>query len=358
VHTVSFHRTPLKAVILILRQKMKIITDLNKTTLPSDGSVLAIGNFDGIHRGHQAIIATARDLARKNNLPLIVMIFDPAPVKVLRPELAPRILTPTIFKTFLLEDQGIDQLIVVPTDKAFLAQSPDEFIENLAVNKLRATHIVEGENFAFGRHRQGTTEVLQELGARFGFEAHIVGPQTLKLDNLPEPIVVSSTFIRQQISACEFSQVRECLGRFYDIPGRIVRGQGRGHKIGFPTANLELLDPDQLVPLDGVFAGYVRLGDSFDEAGRSDEYYAGAISIGSCETFVDGHWQIEAHLLDLEAPVDSLYDKHLLISFVQRIRQQEKYDSLDALVRAINADCKQIRLTLLNTDIHFKSQPE
>jgi len=330
---------------------MKITTDLNQITSPPNGSVLAIGNFDGVHRGHQAIIARARELARENNLPLCLMTFGPAPVKVLRPELAPRILTPTVYKTFLMANQGIDQLIVVPTDKAFLAQSPDEFIENLAIKKLKARHIVEGENFAFGRHRRGTTEVLQELGERFGFEAHIVGSQTVKIDSLPEPIVVSSTFIRQQISACEFSQVRQCLGRFYDIPGRIVRGQGRGHKIGFPTANLQLLDSDQLVPLDGVYAGYVRLGDSLDQAGKSSEYHPAAISIGSCETFVDGQWQIEAHLLDLDAPVDSLYDQHLLISFVQRVRQQEKYDSLDALIRAIDADCKQIRLTLLSQGI-------
>lgn len=337
---------------------MNIITDLNQITPSDTGSVLAIGNFDGVHIGHQAIIAYAKDLAKKNNLPLVVLTFDPAPVKILRPELAPRILTPIQVKTFLLEKQGIDQLIVVPTDKSFLSQSPDEFIENIAIKKLKARHIVEGENFAFGRHRCGTTEVLQQLGDRFGFEAHIVPPRTLKLENLADPLVVSSTFIRQQISACDFSQVRQCLGRFYDIPGRIVRGHGRGHKIGFPTANLQLLDSDQLISLDGVYAGYVRLGDTIDQACRSEQYHPAAVSIGSCETFVDGQWQIEAHLLDYEAPVDSLYDQHLLLSLVERTRQQEKYDSLDQLVRAIDNDCKQIRLTLLSKGIDSNSQPE
>lgn len=327
------------------------ITDLSQIPQFPHGSVLAVGNFDGIHVGHQTIIQQAKTLARENNLPLIVMTFDPAPVKILRPELAPRILTPIEIKSRLLGEMQVDHLIVVPTDKTFLAQLPDEFIENIAVKKLQARHIVEGENFAFGRQRCGTTELLRQLGERFGFTAHVVPSQTLKLEGLDDPIVVSSTFIRQQISACEFAQVRQCLGRFYEIPGRVVRGQGRGHKIGFPTANLALLDADQLIPLDGVYAGYVRLGDSLEEACRSKTCQPAAVSIGSCVTFADGQWQIESHLLDFEAPIDSLHNKYLLLALVERIRQQEKYDTLDALIQAIENDCKQIRLTLLSKGI-------
>ncbi len=327
---------------------MEIITRLKAGKITPAGSVLAIGNFDGVHIGHQAIIRQARALADENELPLVVMTFHPAPVKVLRPELAPRILTPIEVKQRILEERGIDTLIIVPTDKAFLAQEPDDFVREIVVGRLAARHVVEGGTFGFGRRRAGSMESLEVLGQRYGFTTHQTASQTREIEGFADPVAVSSTFIRQQIGECEFAQVRQCLGRFYELPGQVGPAKGRGHKIGFPTANLRLFSDDQLVPPDGVYAGYVRLGDDLDTACQSEDYLPAAISIGECETFVDGQWQIEAHLLDFEANRDALYEKHMLIALVARIRQQEKFDSAEALVTAIGNDCQQVRLTLLD----------
>ena len=327
---------------------MKTFTSLSEFDKPKNGCVLAIGNFDGIHIGHQSIIARAGELAGQYRLPLVGMTFDPAAIKVLRPELAPRILTPSNVKSCLLEALGLDQLIVIQTTCDFLAQSPGEFIEHIMVNRLNAIHLVEGESFAFGHRRQGSVEMLGELAKRFGFEVHLVPSKSLVPDDRSGPVVVSSTFIRQQITACRFDQVRRCLGRFYEIAGRVVPGHGRGHKIGFPTANLRLYAPDQLVPPDGVYGAYVRVGDSTQQVCGSPRSIPAAVSIGSCETFSDGNWQIEAHLLDFDAPLDSLYDKHMFIAIVDRIRQQEKFKSAEDLIDAITDDCRKVRLALLS----------
>ena len=327
---------------------MERYTSLTDISPPKQGTVLAIGNFDGVHVGHQAIIAKARELARQNALPLWAMTFDPAPVKILRPELAPRILTPIQVKSCLLEQQGIDALIVIQTDREFLAQEAADFVEKIAVERLAVKHIVEGESFSFGRRRQGSMSILQEMGRQHGFQAHLVPSQKLKLPNHATPIVVSSTFIRQQISQGQFGEVKQCLGRFYDIAGQVVRGQGRGHRIGFPTANLRLYDHGQLIPTDGVYAGYVRLGESAHALSQSHTYYPAALSIGDCETFADGQWQIEAHLLDFQAEQEALYGRQMSIALVERIRRQEKYDSAEALIEAIENDCRKVRLALLS----------
>ena len=333
---------------------MEIITELDKIKTSAAGSVLAIGNFDGVHVGHQAIIRQARALADEHRLPLYVMTFYPAPVKVLRPELAPRILTPIEVKQRILSRLGIDTLIIVQTDKAFLSQEPEDFVKEIVAGKLSARHVVEGGTFGFGRRRAGSMDSLEVLGKRYGFTAHQTALQSLAIDGFAEPVLVSSTFIRQQIAECEFGQVRQCLSRFYELPGQVGPAKGRGHKIGFPTANLNLYSIDQLIPPDGVYAGYVRLGDDLDATCQSQNYKPAAISIGGCETFVDGQWQIEAHLLDFEAERDALYEKHMLIALVARIRQQEKFDSAEALITAIGNDCEQVRLTLLDD----RNQPD
>ncbi len=330
---------------------MRIITSIDQIQTPQKGSVLAIGNFDGLHIGHQVIISTAKKLAIDNDLPLFVMTFDPAPVKVLRPELAPRILTPSNVKAPLIEKLAVDQCIIVQTDAEFLSQEAEEFVENIAVKKLKVKHIVEGETFAFGRKRRGSLENLKVLGEKYDFQAHKVPSQTQVLEENCPAIAVSSTFIRQQITACEFVQVKQCLGRFYELPGFVVRGFGRGHKIGFPTANLQLYDEDQLIPANGVYAGTVRMGETVEAAIASDEIHPAAISIGECQTFTDGQWQIEAHLLDVDLPQDALYGKHMLVGLVQHMRRQEKYNSAEELIAAIDNDCKQVRLALINKGV-------
>ncbi len=327
---------------------MRIVESLIDLETPQRGSVLAIGNFDGVHIGHQAIIAQGRKLADEHGLPLIVMTFYPAPVKMLRPELAPRILTPIDVKKQLIAAAGVDILIVIQTTREFLGQEPETFVKNVVVEKLRARHVVEGGTFSFGKRRAGSIELLQELGQKNGFEVHPVPSSTLNLDGFTEPVAVSSTFVRQQIAACEFGQVRQCLGRYYELPGRVERAKGRGHEIGFPTANLRLYSADQLIPPDGVYAGYVRFGDKLNTVCESDEFRPAALSIGGCETFADGHWQIEAHILDFTGDKDILYNKHMLMGLVKRTRQQEKFDSVEILIDQIKQDCEKVKLALQN----------
>ena len=328
---------------------MKIIESLDQlNNLGGGGSVLAIGHFDGVHVGHQAIMRQGRALADQHHLPFCVMTFDPAPVKVLRPELAPRILTPTKLKQRLLGDLGVDTLIVIPTSAEFLAQEPEDFVREVVVGRLHARHIVEGGTFGFGRRRSGSVQTLTELGAEHGFAVHSVTSASLELEGFDEPVAVSSTFVRQEIAECNFGTVRECLGRYYELPGTVTAAAGRGHRIGFPTANLQLYNDDQLVPQDGVYAGYVRLGRDLHETWASRDYRPAAISIGSCETFADGQWQIEAHILDYEADKDALYEQHLLMGLVRRTRAQTKFDSAEELIARIKRDCEEVRLALLS----------
>jgi len=325
---------------------MKIFTSLDNFPSPPDGCVVTVGNFDGVHRGHQDIFARARSLAQENSLPLIGITFDPSAAKVLRPDNAPRILTPLEIKTQLLAQQGLDQLIVVKTTRKFLDLSPAQFVENILLKRLALRHIVEGPTFGFGNRRLGTTFSLEELATRFGFQAHMVSAFTIILDERKPPTALSSTLLRHLVRDSLFPKVKQCLGRDYELAGRVCTGLGRGRELGFPTANLEPYNPDQLVPQDGVYAGFARLGENFEDAWKQEKKYPAAISIGRGETFSDGLWQIEAHLLDYEANPPSLLRHHIIITLIERLRPQKKFNSNGELIQAIENDCQTIRQTL------------
>ena len=321
---------------------MRVYESLREYARAAEGSVATIGNFDGVHRGHQAIVRRARLLASSEGLRLVGMTFEPAPVKVLCPEKAVRRLSPIEVKTALLAEQGLDDLVIVPSTAGFFSQSAERFASEVLVDCLGARHVVEGANFSFGRGRSGTVEALGSLGERLGFMVHTVAAQTVELAGRGQ-VVVSSTLVRALVEAGELAGAQRCLGRYYGLAGRVTSGRGVGRQLGFPTANLELYNPDQLTGPDGVYAGYATLADeSGSFYGGEQRRYGAAIVIGRSKTFGDGPWQIEAHLLDFEGGED-LSGKDMLLWLVERLRGQEKFGDTRLLADAIAADCRRVR---------------
>ena len=191
----------------------------------------------------------------------------------------------------------------------------------------------------FGSRRSGTVVSLTELGKRMGFDTHMVASCKVAVEGV-EQVAVSSTLVRQFVTMCRFGAVRKCLGRDYALVGRVVAGRGRGRALGFPTANLALNDNDQLTPPDGVFAGWVRLGNSAEEAWQATHRHAAAISIGRSETFADSDSDLEAHLLNYHQEDESLYGKHMVMSFVESVRPRRRFATAAELSEAIGADCR------------------
>jgi riboflavin kinase / FMN adenylyltransferase len=324
---------------------MKIYSSLDVFPTPPDGSIVTVGNFDGVHRGHQTILQKARQIADAESLPLIAVTFNPAPVRILRPEQAPRLLSPLEIKTRLLQQHTVDQLIVLESTQQMLSLGPEEFAQQVLVEKLGVKHIVEGQTFSFGRRRTGTLVSLEEIGTNLGFQAHLVPSFTLALDET-HSVAINSTLVRQQIMTGQVAKAAASLGRPYQLAGNIVRGKGRGRELGFPTANIKLRHPEQLHPEDGVYAGYAQLGEDFEEAWENPKRYRAAVSIGRCETFEDGQWQIEAFMLDYPENKPNLYGRCILLSMQEKIRDQQRFTSPQELTQAINADCQRIRQIL------------
>ena len=330
---------------------MKVYRSLEEVPRPQRGCVLTVGNFDGVHLGHQAIIERAKQLATAEKLPLIGMTFDPSPMKVLRPNMAPRILTALAVKEMLLAEQGLDQLVVVKSTPQFLSLSQEEFVQSVLVDRMEVRHMVEGQTFNFGQNRSGTMVSLEDLSKQFDFAAHLVASKTIDLGG-GAPTAVNSTLIRQQVARGRMDQARLLLGRDYAMVGRVVKGRGRGRQLGFPTVNLALIDPDQLVPEDAVFAGYAKIAGTLKQAWRQNRLYPAAISIGRAPTFADTGWLIEAHLLNYDRESEGpLYGKHILLSPIELVRPQQRFSDDQALIEAIGEDCKKIEQILRSKGI-------
>ncbi len=317
---------------------MEVVRSLKNYTGDKRGCVLTIGNFDGFHRGHQLIIEKARSLAIQESLELAVMTFDPSPSMALRPEHAAKLLSPLDMKIQLLRAHGVDKLLVIEPTPEFLNLRPREFVENILVNTINIRHIVEGQTFNFGKRGQGTIISLQGFSKQFNFETHLTPSFTAELDKGANE-AVCSTLIRHLVTTNQFEKVRFCLARDFILVGRIVVGRGKGRHIGYPTANLQPYCPNQLIPEEGVFAGWAQWGDNFNDAWFSRRRLPAAISAGYCETFKAGKWQIEAFLLGYNSDEPSLVDKHIILGFVEKIRDQQKFSHPDELKEIIRKDC-------------------
>jgi riboflavin kinase/FMN adenylyltransferase len=294
-------------------------------------SVITIGVFDGVHRGHQAIVAVAVDAAASTGLPLVAITFDPHPDEVVRPGSHPPVLTTARRQAELLAGLGVDAVCVLPFTLEFSRLSPDEFVRAVLVDRLQAVRVIVGDNFRFGHKAAGDVALLSELGAKYDFTA--VGVPLLT----DAGQTISSTTIRAQLAAGDVTGAAADLGRPHRVEGVVERGHRRGRGLGFPTANLALL-PYTAVPADGVYAGWLT---SLDPDGQEEGRWPAAISIGTNPTFDGRERTVEAYALDRD-DLD-LYGAHVAVDFTARLRGTVRFDSVEALIEQMHRDVADTR---------------
>lgn len=303
---------------------MRTITRLEELADEATPIVFTAGAFDGVHRGHQAVFQRARERAAEIGARVWVLTFEPHPLKVLRPDRAPALLTSTPHRLQLLRGEKVEGVAMLPFTAAFAAQEPEEFIEYVSstVPALRA--FVVGSNWTFGRAARGDVHLLSELGKRLNFEVHTVPRVTW------QGAPISSTRIRQAITEGRLDEAAEMLGRPFDIYGTVVHGAKIGRKLGFPTANV---DPhNEVRPPPGIYAAVVRVDDV--------EYVAAAFLTAHPDLRKGPEDVIEVHLLD--ASLD-LYDQDLNLRFVRKLRDEQKFESAEAAKAQIARDVAEVR---------------
>jgi len=304
---------------------MEILRSISELDQLRGPLFLAIGVFDGVHLGHQAVISTSTRHAHSADGTPVVVTFDPHPAKILRPNDAPHLLTATQHKIALIRELGVGHLLIIKFDKAFAATSPENFTEQLVQGSKPLREICVGHEWSFGKNRAGNLDLLKKLGARFDFD--VVGIPPVKTNNG----VVSSTAIRQAVEAGDLTRAAEMLGREYTILGTVTGGEKLGKKIGFPTANLSA--HSEQFPPNGVY---------FAEARLKGVLLHGVVNLGFRPTVSSGEPEriLEIHLLDFDRDI---YGEDLEIRFVRYLRPEKKFENVDALVRQINADVRQAR---------------
>lgn len=318
---------------------MKIYDDIASLDNIPEGLALSIGNFDGLHPGHIDIIDTLKAQTSKG---VAVMTFEPHPVAILHPEKAPGILTPLEYKKHLLEKAGVQHLIIIRDSYELLNLSPANFVDEFLVRHISPSIVVEGANFHFGYGRSGNIDTLKQLSTG-KFDVVIVQPKNIDIQCSDHHAISSSSLTRCLIEDGDLAQAAQILGRPYRLMGSTVPGRGVGTKIGFPTANIDPVD--QVIPAEGVYAGFVSIADSMPDLCDADQRRPAAFSIGRAKTFITDHpLLIEAHLLD-EDPGD-LNGKNLAMDFVKRIRSQQRFETHDQLTEQIKKDCTDAKQTL------------
>ena len=306
---------------------MKIIRglkDIKKT--PLKDPVVTLGNFDGVHLGHQAIFkqVVAWSLSTGGNS--VVFTFEPHPLKVLAPQRSPKLLSTFREKMEQIEASGMDAVICANFTPEFASQNPEDFVKDVLVDTLGVKALFVGHDYAFGKNRKGDIPFLRDAGARFGFELHVIGPVKV------EGITVSSTKIRQLIVDGEVCLASKLLGRPYSIEGTVIAGHSRGRTLGFPTANITT--PNELPPKEGVYAVSVLI------EGRE---YKGAANIGKNPTFSDTTSSYEVHLFDFEG---DLYGKFLKMKFIKRVRDEVRFKDAAELAEQIRKDVERVKAIL------------
>ncbi|MFO8143622.1 MAG: bifunctional riboflavin kinase/FAD synthetase [Dehalococcoidales bacterium] len=308
---------------------MSIEEDLARSFSQSElegDTVLAIGVFDGVHLGHKHLLATLKEKAREHNFLSGAVTFNPPPQRVLQNYKGPLFLTSLDYKIELLGNENVDAVFIMPFDRELAHVSAAEFVR-LMQQYLRMKGLVVGQNFALGRDREGNIDVLMRLGEEKGFEVTIVPPLLVNGE------AVSSTLVRKVLARGDMGAVYELLGRPFRLHGKVIAGVGRGMALGFPTANLSI-EPEQAIPVEGVYASLVYLDDL---AYKSMTY------IGSSPTFSDGRSSVEIYVLDYSG---DLYGRELRVDFVERIRGEVRFDSIDKLKHQIAVDIEKGRALL------------
>lgn len=311
---------------------MKVFEGLETLVAPFAEASVAIGTFDGVHLGHQAIIRRAVEDAHAHSRPALVFTFDRHPAELLAPERAPGLLTTPPQRNALIATLGVDALVIAHFDKALSELSPDAFLRDILKGQLGARAIVEGNNFCFGKDRSGDVKYLRDARQRFQFALHALDP--ILVDGVP----ASSTRVRERLQAGDPEGAEAILGHPFLLAGTVVGGQQLGRTLGYPTANLALTYR-QVIPEDGIYAVLVTLYD-----GRQ---LGGACSIGNRPTIAGAGRSIETFLFDFN---EDIYGQGMEVRFLKRLRREEKFDSLDALVAQMALD-----VTAAKTEIqrHF-----
>ncbi len=314
---------------------MQVVRDLESCPRPIGGCAVTIGAYDGVHLGHRAVIAEVRRLAADRDLASAVVTFDRHPAMVVRPESAPRLLTDLDQKLELLEATGVDYALVVTFDGARAHEPAEDFVVEVLVGCLGAKAVVVGEDFHFGHERRGNVALLRLMGETHGFE--VVGLALVQAGDGPDGAGhVSSTAIRRALADGDLQRANALLGRPHEVRGVVVQGDKRGKELGFPTANVNV-PGEILLPADGIYGGWY--------VGEDREVRPAALSIGRRPTFyATAHASLlEAHLLDFDG---NLYGEHARVRFVARLRDEVKFDSVDALVDQMHLDIAKTRAVL------------
>ncbi|AOE40170.1 bifunctional riboflavin kinase/FAD synthetase [Pantoea agglomerans] len=298
---------------------MKFIRGIHNLNEQHRGCVLTIGNFDGVHRGHQALMSRLCEEGRKRNLPVVVMVFEPQPLELFAGDKAPARLTRLREKLRYMAEAGVDKVLCVRFDRRFAALSAQRFISDLLVEKLDVKYLAVGDDFRFGAGRQGDFLLLQKAGAEYGFE--VVSTETF-CDGGKR---ISSTAVRQALAVDDLALAQSLLGHPFTISGRVVHGDALGRTLGFPTANLPLRR--SVSPVKGVYAVEVR--------GLTPEPLPGVANIGTRPTVKGLRQQLEVHLLDINM---DLYGRHIDVVLKQKIRNEQRFASLEALKEQIAND--------------------
>ncbi len=304
---------------------MRIVEGMERLPLADQPSVVTVGFFDGVHLGHRAVIARTVETARQRGVRAVAVTFDRHPREVLTPGSEPRLLTTVERRASLIEAVGIDDLIVLEFTRAFSQIPAEGFVERVLVRGVHAEHAVIGANFTFGHRAAGTVDNLPEMGAPHGLTAE--GVELIQVDGR----TVSSSSIREALSAGDLAWPKTALGRRFVLDGEVVSGHGRGAGLGFPTANLRTW-PRLLLPGQGIYAGVAE---------HRGTRYTAAIDVGTNPTFGTEPLHTEAFLLDYEG--DDLRGEPLAIGFWERLRDEIRYDSVEALVAAIADDVERTR---------------
>ncbi len=301
---------------------MRIIRDLHRANVGRE-TVLTIGAFDGLHLGHQELVRKLIARARQTDLISAVLTFDPLPRAVLDPEGNTTCLTSLEDKIRLFEEWGLDLLVILPFTRELADTSAQEFATKLREN-LQMVELWVGWNFALGRGRAGNVSALKRIGKVMGFEVHVIGPVS------DGQVLISSTEIRNLIAAGRAREAAEMLGRYHQLSGLVVTGDGRGKELGFPTANLDVRE-QCAIPAVGVYAAYASIG-----GGR----YSAVVNIGFRPTFGAGERTVEAHLLDFRR---DLYGQEMCVEFVERLRAERRFPHAAALSAQIEKDITRAR---------------
>jgi riboflavin kinase / FMN adenylyltransferase len=297
-------------------------------------SVVTIGSFDGVHRGHQLIISKVVEHARELGARSVVVTFDPHPSEVVRPGSHPPLLASHRRRAELMAELGVDAVLVIPFTLAFSQLAPEEFVERVLVDALRTELIVEGPNFRFGHRASGDVKLLAELGRQFGFAVDVCDLTVGAAhggDADGEAVPCSSSLARRLVAEGDVAGAAEVLGRPHRVEGTVVRGAQRGRELGYPTANVETL-PHTAIPADGVYAGWLT---------ADGERMPAAISVGTNPTFDGTARTVEAYAID-RVGLD-LYGLHVSVDFLAYLRGMEKFDTIDALLDRMAVDVKRAR---------------